>query len=78
MCLTMHGRGYTKPCATPRSVADRVLADLRPGGTILLHDADCTTAPGAWRSALGALPLVSEALDAQGLRMVALREHGIA
>jgi peptidoglycan/xylan/chitin deacetylase (PgdA/CDA1 family) len=70
------GRDWTAH-ATPRSVADHVLADLRPGGTILLHDADCTTAPGAWRSALGALPILHDALSANGLRVVALRDHRV-
>ncbi|MFD0515721.1 polysaccharide deacetylase family protein [Streptomyces aureus] len=42
--------------ATPESVHRTVTSDLDGGGTILLHDSDCTSAPGAWRSALGALP----------------------
>src|SRR4051794_40036829 len=41
--------------ATPASVHRTVTTDLDGGGTILLHDSDCTSAPGAWRSALGAL-----------------------
>ena len=68
------GRDWTSH-ATPASVAARVRRDLRPGGTILLHDSDCTSAPGAWRSALGALPRLAEDIDRGGLRVVALREH---
>jgi peptidoglycan/xylan/chitin deacetylase (PgdA/CDA1 family) len=68
------GRDWTSH-ATAASVAGRVRRDLAPGGTILLHDSDCTSAPGAWRSALGALPLLAEDIDRGGLRVVALREH---
>ncbi len=71
---TTWGRDWTAE-ATPKSVTRTVMRDLRPGGTVLLHDADCTSAPGAWRSALGALPLLAERLDAQQLRVVALRDH---
>ncbi len=42
--------------ATPASVRATVAADLRGGGTILLHDTDHVSAPGSWRAALGALP----------------------
>jgi len=48
------GRDW-RSAATPASVAAEVLADLRPGATILLHDSDCTSAPGCWHAALGAL-----------------------
>lgn len=71
---TAWGRDWTAH-ATPSSVARTVLADLRPGGTILLHDADCTCAPGAWRSALGALDLLDDALAPKGLRAVTLGAH---
>ena len=55
--------------------ADTVWRNLAPGGTILLHDADCTSAPNAWRSALGSLALLGERLDERGLRVVGLRDH---
>jgi peptidoglycan/xylan/chitin deacetylase (PgdA/CDA1 family) len=71
---TAWGRDWTAD-ATPASVASTIARDLRPGGTMLLHDADCTSVPGAWRSALGALPLLAEQLDRQNLRVVALRDH---
>lgn len=71
---TAWGRDWTAR-ATPESVARTVLRDLRPGGTILLHDADCTSAPGAWHSALGALDLLDADLRSRGLRAVALGEH---
>jgi peptidoglycan-N-acetylglucosamine deacetylase len=63
--------------ATPRSVLDTVRADLAGGGTVLLHDSDCTSAPGAWRSALGAVPAVLEHCGRRGLRVGPLAEHGI-
>lgn len=71
---TAWGRDWTAH-ATPESVTRTVLRDLRPGGTILLHDADCTSAPGAWRSALGALDLLDADLRPRGLRAVALGAH---
>ena len=40
--------------ATPSSVAALVSAQLRPGGTVLLHDSDRTSAPGSWRTTLEA------------------------
>jgi peptidoglycan/xylan/chitin deacetylase (PgdA/CDA1 family) len=71
---TTWGRDWTAS-ATPRSVVDNLGSRLVPGATLLLHDADITTAPEAWRSALGALPLLAEDLEARGLRVVALRDH---
>ncbi|MEU6198850.1 polysaccharide deacetylase family protein [Streptomyces sp. NPDC047061] len=62
--------------ATPDSVHRTVTRDLDGGGTILLHDSDCTSAPGAWRSALGALPRILDTCDRRGLAVGPLREHG--
>ncbi|MGW3248303.1 polysaccharide deacetylase family protein [Streptomyces sp. NPDC001070] len=61
--------------ATPQSVHRTVTADLRGGGTILLHDSDCTSAPGAWRSALGALARILDTCQERGLTVGALRDH---
>jgi peptidoglycan-N-acetylglucosamine deacetylase len=61
--------------ATARSVHRTVTADLRGGGTILLHDSDCTSAPGAWRSALGALPRILDDCESLGLGVGPLRDH---
>lgn len=47
---------------TGESVAARVLGAVVPGATVLLHDSDCTSAPGSWRATLAALPLVAERL----------------
>jgi peptidoglycan-N-acetylglucosamine deacetylase len=62
--------------ATPQSVRDDVLAGYLDGGTILLHDSDCTSSPGAWRSALGALPLLAEAFADRDLTVGPVGEHG--
>lgn len=74
---TAWGEDWTA-AASPASVLATVARDLRGGGTVLLHDSDCTSAPGAWRSALGALPALVERCGAMGLRVGPLREHGIA
>ncbi|MGD9792847.1 MAG: polysaccharide deacetylase family protein [Acidimicrobiia bacterium] len=71
---TTWGRDWTAT-ATPRSVTDHVLSHLEPGGTILLHDCDCTSSPGAWRSALGALALIADEIASRDLRVVSLNEH---
>ncbi len=62
--------------ATPQSVHRTVTADLNSGGTILLHDSDCTSAPGAWRSALGALPRILDTCAERGYTVGPLRDHG--
>jgi peptidoglycan/xylan/chitin deacetylase (PgdA/CDA1 family) len=62
--------------ATPASVHRTVTADLDGGGTILLHDSDCTSAPGAWRSALGALPRILDTCDHRGYEVGPLCDHG--
>lgn len=52
-------------------------AQLRGGGTILLHDSDRQSAPGCWRAALDALPgIVGDCREA-GLAVGPLGEHGI-
>jgi peptidoglycan/xylan/chitin deacetylase (PgdA/CDA1 family) len=63
--------------ATPDSVHRTVTADLRGGGTILLHDSDCTSAPAAWQSALGALPFLLDHCAANAWQVGPLRDHGI-
>lgn len=72
---TAWGRDWTAG-ATPQTVLATVLRDLRGGGTVLLHDSDCTSAPGSWRSALGALPGLLDACAEHGWRVGPLRDHG--
>ncbi|MEU8730261.1 polysaccharide deacetylase family protein [Streptomyces tendae] len=62
--------------ATPASVRATVAADLRGGGTVLLHDTDHASAPGSWRAALGALPDIVRDCRGAGLAVGPLREHG--
>ncbi|PPS87230.1 polysaccharide deacetylase family protein [Streptomyces sp. MH60] len=62
--------------ATPASVRATVAADLRGGGTILLHDTDHASAPGSWRAALGALPGIVRDCREAGLTVGPLGEHG--
>jgi peptidoglycan/xylan/chitin deacetylase (PgdA/CDA1 family) len=61
--------------ASPGSVLADVSAGVLPGGCVLLHDSDCTSAPGAWRAALGALPLLADLFAGQGLDVGPLRDH---
>jgi peptidoglycan/xylan/chitin deacetylase (PgdA/CDA1 family) len=63
--------------ATPQTVYRTVERRLAGGGTILLHDSDCTSAPGSWRRTLAALPRILAEIDARGLRVGPLREHGL-
>ncbi|MEU2930765.1 polysaccharide deacetylase family protein [Streptomyces sp. NPDC007251] len=62
--------------ATPESVHRTVARDLDGGGTILLHDSDCTSAPGAWHSALGALPRILDTCAERGFEVGRLCDHG--
>ncbi|WP_255946654.1 polysaccharide deacetylase family protein [Streptomyces odontomachi] len=63
--------------ATPRSVHDTVARDLTGGGTVLLHDSDCTSAPGSWRNTLAALPRILDTCTTRGWRVGPLRDHGV-
>jgi len=59
----------------PQQVADTVLADLAEGGTILLHDSDCTSRVGSWLSTAAALPLLAAVLGARGWQVRTLGSH---
>lgn len=61
--------------ATPGSVYRQVAKDLHGGGTILLHDTDCTAKPGSWHATLGAVPLLVDHCRERGWRVGPLREH---
>lgn len=61
--------------STPQTVRRTVRRHLADAGTVLLHDADCTSAPGSWRSTLGALPGLLDDCQAHGWRPVTLSEH---
>ncbi len=74
---TAWGRDW-ESTATPATVLLRVLSSLSGGGTVLLHDSDCTSAPGSWRSGLGALQGLVEWCQRSGLGLGPLAEHGLA
>lgn len=61
------------------ATAASIVADLRAGvvdgGTVLLHDSDCASAPGSWRNTLAALEPFAELVAAEGLRIGPLAEH---
>jgi peptidoglycan/xylan/chitin deacetylase (PgdA/CDA1 family) len=61
--------------STSDSVRRRLRAQLGPGATVLLHDSDCTSAPGSWHSALAALPQLIDDCGRSGWKVGPLREH---
>jgi peptidoglycan/xylan/chitin deacetylase (PgdA/CDA1 family) len=65
------------PGATADAVFAAVTADLTGGGTILLHDSDCTSPAGAAAAALGALPRLLDECSARGLAVGTLADHGL-
>lgn len=73
---TTWGRDW-RASATPESVVRDVRKGLVPGATVLLHDSDCTSAPDSWKTTLGALPLLAELFDEQGMTVGPLRDHGL-
>ena len=70
------GRDWTET-ASPDSVVAEVWRGVVPGGTVLLHDSDCTSAPGSWRAALGALAPLAERFAAGGLAVGPLAAHDV-
>ncbi|MDQ1663528.1 MAG: peptidoglycan-N-acetylglucosamine deacetylase [Blastococcus sp.] len=60
---------------TPERVVSLLVGGLRPGGTLLLHDSDCTSTPGSWRATAAALPLLAGELDRRGLAVRPLGQH---
>jgi len=70
------GRDWTAG-ASAVSVLQTVRRDVRGGSTVLLHDSDCTCAPGSWQATLGALQPLVEGLRADGLAVGPLREHDL-
>jgi peptidoglycan-N-acetylglucosamine deacetylase len=65
------------PGATPQTVFGTLAADLAGGATVLLHDSDCTSPPGAAAAALGALPRLLDECAERGLAVGPLTEHGL-
>jgi peptidoglycan/xylan/chitin deacetylase (PgdA/CDA1 family) len=68
------GRDWTRR-ATPHSIRHVVTGQIRPGGTVLLHDSDRTSARGSWHRTLGATHLLLDDWRAHRLRVGPLSEH---
>ncbi len=62
--------------ASAGSVHATLRAGLAGGGTVLLHDSDCSSPAGSWRAGLGALPLLLDDCARLGLRAGPADEHG--
>ncbi|HEX6404812.1 MAG TPA: polysaccharide deacetylase family protein [Pseudonocardiaceae bacterium] len=61
---------------SPARVAATVGRQLRSGGTVLLHDSDCTTAVAdSWRATAAALPRIAERADQLDCTIGPLRDH---
>jgi peptidoglycan-N-acetylglucosamine deacetylase len=61
---------------SPAQVVATVQGQLTLGGTVLLHDSDCTTpVAGSWRATVAALPLLAELADQLGCQLGPLRDH---
>ncbi len=71
---TCWGREWV-PGATPGMVYATLMRDLSGGGTVLLHDSDCTSPPGASRAALDALPRLLDECARRGLSVGTAAEH---
>jgi peptidoglycan/xylan/chitin deacetylase (PgdA/CDA1 family) len=59
----------------PADVVSELMRTLRDGGTVLLHDSDCTSRPGSWRSTVAALPLLAPHVRSRGLEVRTLADH---
>jgi peptidoglycan/xylan/chitin deacetylase (PgdA/CDA1 family) len=73
---TTWGRDWRND-ATPESIVDDVQRTLVNGATVLLHDSDCTSAPGSWKATLASLPLLAEHWEGAGLTVGPLADHGL-
>jgi peptidoglycan/xylan/chitin deacetylase (PgdA/CDA1 family) len=60
--------------ATPGSIVRTVSRSLRPGGTVLLHDTDRTSARGSWRRTLAATEMLLDRWAGE-VRVGPLRDH---
>lgn len=73
MLWTTWGRDWE--AIAPHRVLGHLVTRLDDGGTLLLHDSDCTSAPGSWQSTVAVLPLLAAELDQRGLVVRPLRDH---
>jgi peptidoglycan/xylan/chitin deacetylase (PgdA/CDA1 family) len=68
------GRDWTRS-ASPASIESTVLSQVFPGGTVLLHDSDRTSARGSWRKTLVASRRLLERWTATHQAVGSLSEH---
>jgi peptidoglycan/xylan/chitin deacetylase (PgdA/CDA1 family) len=61
--------------ATASSILTTVTRTLTGGGTVLLHDSDCTSAEGSWRRTLAALPRLIDWAAERNLTLGPLAGH---
>ena len=61
--------------ATPATIMATVSRSVLPGGTVLLHDTDRTSAPGSWRGTLEATDLLLARWLGADVLVGPLREH---
>jgi peptidoglycan/xylan/chitin deacetylase (PgdA/CDA1 family) len=61
--------------ATPSTIVHRVSRAVRPGGTVLLHDTDRTSAPDSWRRTLVATATLLDRWRDDGIPVGPLHEH---
>jgi peptidoglycan/xylan/chitin deacetylase (PgdA/CDA1 family) len=73
---TTWGRDWRRE-ATPETVVSDVTRRYVDGGTVLLHDSDCTSYPGSWRASLGALPRLADEFARRQLTVGPVGEHGL-
>lgn len=71
---TAWGRDW-RAAATPDSVCADVAAGRLDGGTVLLHDSDCVSDAGCWRTTVAALPRLADVFAARDLTVGRLRDH---
>jgi peptidoglycan-N-acetylglucosamine deacetylase len=61
---------------SPAQVAGTLGHQLRPGGTVLLHDSDCVAqVAGSWRTTVQVLPRLARLANQLGCTVGPLREH---
>lgn len=70
---TAWGKDWTRSSAD--AITATIMRDLREGGTVVLHDSDCTGAPGSWRDTARSLPLLGAGLRERGWAVRTLSEH---
>ena len=71
--LAVHG--WDHRCTAVKRPGVLVGSALRPGGTVLLHDTDRTSAPGSWHATLAASQLLLTDWAERGYDVGPLRDH---